>query len=353
MKFGPNHYVPVLKVKRGEKRALGLVSTALTDRITPLMEIVEITEGKTVPDHLSTAFRGLADALRPFSRCFLDTREIAGAGPSAALAVFQRASDEGISFTPVTGISRSADVAAAIKHSPQGLALRLTREEFEGGGSGLKVRNFMMSHSLALGETDLIIDLGGVGDLVSEGVIALTAFCLSEVPDMTKWRTLTVSGCAFPKGMGVVGRDSHLLVERAEWLAWRDGLFSLRGGLSRLPTFSDSAMQHPIGIEGFDPRIMQVSATVRYARPEHWLLIKGESTRVTPPGVQFPRLATQLVYGHLKKHFDGPDHCEGCRLIKAAADGADKLGSAEVWRRLGTVHHITMVMDGLGGLPWP
>jgi hypothetical protein len=117
--------------------------------------------------------------------------------------------------------------------------------------------------------------------------------------------------------------------------------------LPRLPTFSDCAIQHPRGVEGFDPRIMQVSASIRYTLPEDWLLLKGESTRFKQPSVQFPDLATRLVYGHLRSHFRGATHCEGCASIKAAADGAPRFGSAEAWRRLGTMHHISTVAEQL------
>lgn len=34
MTFGPDHYVPVLKVKRGEKSALNVISPLLRSRIT-------------------------------------------------------------------------------------------------------------------------------------------------------------------------------------------------------------------------------------------------------------------------------------------------------------------------------
>lgn len=98
---------------------------------------------------------------------------------------------------------------------------------------------------------------------------------------------------------------------------------------------------------------MQVSASIRYATDQHWLLAKGESTRLNPPSVQFPALATSLVYGHLRQHFAGAQHCAGCQSMKAAADGSTGYGSAEVWRRLGTIHHIVKVMHGLDSLQWP
>ena len=98
---------------------------------------------------------------------------------------------------------------------------------------------------------------------------------------------------------------------------------------------------------------MSVSATIRYAVADAWLLIKGQSIRIVLPSEQFPQLATRLVYGTYRDSYSGEDHCEGCRGMKAAADGQPNLGSAGAWRRLGTIHHITSVVEGLCRLPWP
>lgn len=83
------------------------------------------------------------------------------------------------------------------------------------------------------------------------------------------------------------------------------------------------------------------------------MAVKALYRNTTPPSLQFPMLATRLVYGHLKGHFAGSGHCVGCSSIKEAADGVLGYGSAEVWRRLGTIHHISTVMQGLGSLLWP
>ena len=355
MTFGSHHYVPVLKVKRGEKTALRSISRGAQQRITPLLEIVErkADKSRSVDAHLDTAFKNLADSVRPYSRIFLDTREIADDGPAAVAEVFRRAAAEGIIFAPVTGISRSVDITAALNHRTHGLVLRLIREEFEAGGLTENLHAFMSRHSLTPEEIDLIIDLGPVDDMVTDGVVALTNAFMADVPDHTRWRTFTVSACAFPLGMGGVDRHSHQLVERADWAAWRNNLHSQRTTLPRLPSFSDCVIQHPRGVEGFDPRIMQVSASIRYTLDDDWLLLKGESTRITPPTTQFPALATLLVYGHLQPRFAGQSHCAGCRSMKASADGASGLGSAEVWRRLGTIHHITTAVKQLGLLLWP
>ncbi len=353
MAFGPDHYVPVLKVKGGEKRALQRISPTLQSRITPLLEIVERKAPKTQSAHLVTAFNSLADTVRPYSRCFLDAREIAADGPAGADEVFRRASDAGIVFTPVTGISRIADVAPALARRANGLALRLTRVEFEQGELATRIKVFLSQHSLTPEQVDLIIDLGSVEDLIVEGIEALMDAFMAEVPDHRRWHTFTISACAFPKSMGGVDRNSHALVERSEWLAWKVHFYDQRQNIRRLPTFSDCAIQHPAGVEGFDPRIMAASASIRYTLEKDWLLIKGQSTRSSRAGEQFPALAHELVHSKFRSKFYGSDHCNGCQLMKAAADGAPSLGSPGIWRQLGTIHHISVVTQALASLPWP
>lgn len=352
MTFGSRHYVPVLKVKRGEKSALQLVALDIREHITPLLEIVEWRkrqEKPTLRSHLDTAFKDLAKSLRRYRRCFLDGRELAPEGPSAAEQVFKRADDAGIPFIPVTGLSNRADASAALRNKERGLAIRLTRDDFEAGDLSSSLPAFMARHGIELEEADLIVDLGPVEDMVTEGVVRLASQFLGDVPEPNRWRTLIVSASAFPQSMGVVDRDSHGVVARVEWLAWkrlRDG-----GRFSRVPVYSDCAIQHPSGVEGFDPRMMQVSASVRYTLADDWLLIKGQGTRRHPARLQFPRLAKRLAYGYLGGHFLGEAHCEGCASIKSAADGQPGLGSPEVWRRIGTVHHITEVTRTLRSLP--
>ena len=352
MDFGPRHYVPVLKAKRGEKAALGQISLAFRHQITPVLEIVERTD-KELDAHLTTAFKGLAESLQGYPNCFLDARAIKEDGPNAAAAVFGRAAQEGINFTPVTGISRTADLEAALMYyQDRGLVLRLTRDEVEQGNLPGKIDHFLNGYHLKGSEIDLIIDLGAVDHMVGAGVSALSDYFLHSIPHPDSWRTLTMTACAFPMSMSVVQRHSYTEVKRADWIAWRN-LYDRRDKLDRLPRFGDYAIQHVVGVEQFNPVIMAVSATIRYTLEEDWLLVKGESTKSIPPSLQFPVLAARLVYGDLAQHFLGPDHCGGCSSIKAAADRAPRLGSAEAWRRLGTIHHISRVMDQLNSLTWP
>ena len=262
-----------------------------------------------------------------------------------------RALEEGITFTPVTGVSRTVDVAAALDNLKNGLAIRLLRQEFEEGIVAQGLDRFMADHGLNPADVDIIIDLGPIYDLIPAGVARLGLAFLAAVPHLPQWRTLTVSACAFPMGMGVVERHSYRLIERSEWLGWCDRMHADQESLQRLPTYSDCAIQHPKGVEDFDFRTMQVSASVRYTVKNQWLLIKGERATTTPAIERFPDLSTQLSFGHLNRHYSGPDHCLGCNHIQDAANGVRGFGSPGVWRRIGTIHHLTTVVEDLLALP--
>jgi len=352
MTFDARHYVPILKAKQGEKQALSLLAAAVSSRLTPLLEIVERTD-KPLVSHINTAFKLLPEAVASCGRCFIDAREIAPDGAAGAAAVFQRAEDDGITFTPVTGVSRTADVDAALEHSENGLALRLCRDDFESGSLGYSVLRFMDAHDLAPEGVDLIVDLGAVDEMVVEGVEAFAAAFLSDVPDHTSWKTFTLSASGFPPSMAGVTRNSHDLIARVDWLSWFRSQYANRALLTRLPTFSDGAIQNPKGVEGYNPQTMPRSAAIRYTLANDWLIVKGESVRNRPESQQYPGFAKELVYGGLNHYFAGPGHCTGCASIKDSADGAPSLGSAGVWRRLGTIHHVTTVVEQIDVLPWP
>lgn len=353
MRFGSDHYVPVLKLKRGEKQALSTLPAGIASRVTPLFEVVEMKPEDTLEPHLKRSFAKLPEAVTACAPYFLDVRELEPAGASGAKRAFGKATQVGVPFVPVTGLSRTADASAALHAATDGIAIRLTREEFEAGRVPRDLLSFVASHGLSPSHTDLLVDLGLLNQMVPAGVQQMISQVLPRIPAPTKWRTLTLLGFAFPKSMGVAAANSVTLVDRVEWIAWLNACYARRGLLPRLPAFGDGVIQHPSGVEGFDPRIMNVSATIRYALDDKWALIKGISTGRALPSLQFPQLASKLVSGGASSIFCGAGHCPSCAEIASAASGAAGYGSAEKWRRLGTGHHIARTVNQLRGLTWP
>ncbi len=354
-RFTNPHFVPVLKVKPAEKRSLPQLDPIILPKITPLFEIVERKDKPGKPGskpapakHLATAFKGFAEAVENLDRYFLDCREIDQDGPPVISDAFAEAATIGVPFTPVTSISRSNDVAPALTHAKDGIAIRLSKEEFEQGLIPGGLPAFLKQHSLSPGDVDLIVDLGAINQMISTGVENLAAAFLSDVPNPESWRTYTLTACAFPSSMGVVEKNSQASVDRLELLYWRDHLYSQRKSLARLPTFSDCGVQHRDGVEGYDPRKMPSSAAIRFTEGDSWLLAKGESMKLKG-GAQFQDIAAGLISATAVD----PDHCAGCAGIHQAAADPTGLRSLQKWRELGTTHHITQTVELLAALPWP
>jgi hypothetical protein len=355
MNFGPDHYVPALKLKMGEKDALATLKASVKSRTTPLLQIVEMNGEKTLDEHLSTSFKKFQPAVSGLSRYFVDSVEIDDAGALGAGKVFGMCAGQGVPFTPVIGLSRAAAITTAGLNAKgrAGVALRISRQDFEDGVVATQLPSFLRRNTIEPGNTDLIIDLGEVADMIEDGIAAMAEAFIAAVPQPLSWRTLALLGSAFPISMQHVGKDSHATAERTEWVAWRDRLYRDRLRLPRLPAFGDWGIQHPKGVEGFDPVTMQGSAAIRYALDSEWLLIKGRGTKKSPPSLQMPTLARALVNGIHKRSFAGASHCSGCDLIDRATRSAVGLGSLTKWRQIGTAHHITATVEAIQRLPWP
>jgi hypothetical protein len=349
MKLDHGHYVPVLKLKDAEKGALRALKPEIRGAVIPLFEVVERKEDAntdvkpSIEKHLDKAFKKLGESVSYCPKYFLDTREVESDGRALIETVFRRASELGRPFTPVTGIKRAEATAVALEHSQWGLAIRLTRTQLEADKIGKSLERLVTAHKLSSDKIDLIVDLCEVEDMLPAGALALTHTCLSAIPEPKSWRSLILTGCGFPKSMGLVKPNSFKLVDRVEWLSWN--ALAQTADSVRIPTFSDCGIQHRSGVEGFDPRTMAASAAIRYALGEQWLLVKGRSTKLVRH--QFSKFARELALGSLKSHFAGHKHCVGCERIRRVAEGDITNNSPTSWRSFGTIHHITRTVENI------
>jgi hypothetical protein len=344
-----NHYVPVLKLKDAEKDALRQLKPEIRDAVIPLFEVVERKvdpEKKEKPpleEHLDKAFKKLRETVSYYAKFFLDLREIEVEGSNAIRDVYRRAVAFGHPFTPVTRITNGDEAAIAIDHSRNGVAIRLSRSELVSDNGARVLERFMTRHKLSPSAVDLILDLGHVESMVSYGVRALAENCLSNVTVPAAWRSLIMTGCDFPKSMGEVDTNSHKLVDRSMWVAWRELVrMPVR---ERIPVFSDCGIQHSTGVEGVDLSVIKAAPSIRYALSDGWLLLKGCGSKL--PSEQYSNLAAELTVGALSEHFAGHKHCPGCDSMRRAAEREPEANSRKEWRRFGTIHHITRTVENI------
>jgi hypothetical protein len=350
--FDERHYVPVLKWKRGEQRALRELENDVRGAITPLLEMsfnpdLETGEPPRPPGELiENAIDKMCESWLKQHRFFLDAGMFATLAEATGTALlFDAARARDLPFVPVVALSQPVgDVTAAIGCGAAGACIRIPFAE-SGDALPEQLLAFVAERKLPPENIDLILDLGALlTDSAGAAVMLARAF-VSAVPDIERWRTVTLLATSFPEHMGSVPANGELVAPRTEWLTWMR--LSQEAKLKRMPSFGDYAIQHPDGPEDYDPRKMPMSACIRYTCEREWLFIKGVTTKLSSPAEQFPGLAQRLT---MHARFCGDEHCRGCGDAAACAQGAPRLGNPEQWRRIGTVHHLTMVVRQLSAL---
>lgn len=361
--FDHKHYVPILKAKQGEFSALRGLGPVSKKALTPLLEVPPVpwdydldAPKVTIDEHLEKLPAKVKDAWGSDRRLFLDlwyVKDEAGAGGTYPLVLlFDRLRAEGIQAVPVVGpqypAAYMAAAAAVIKKDARGACIRLRRESLEDADEiSPALAAVLKAIGLAPKDVDLLLDYEFVGEAGDGWVASVASAQLLTLPHIADWRTLTISGAAFPKDLTALTRNATSLVTRAEWLAWKR-LAARRTRLPRMPTFGDYAIAHPDPFEG-DGRLMHITAQLRYAITDEWLVFKGQSVRTHPLGHdQFYDICAQMA---TRPEYAGPKFSEGDRLIDEKAKKIGGPGNPQVWRQIGTSHHLTAVTSQIASHP--
>lgn len=353
------HYVPVLKWKQGEQRALEFLSTDIQQRITPLIEIPPIDwdfekdiPKKTIDEHLvnfgETLHRSWQQNRPIFlDALYLDPEDRVHATQHPLEYLINEAKSRMIDIIPVTASDRdtayNAAVVAANQRDNLGIAIRLQERDFD--VLEHNIDSLLTELDASPTEVDLIIDYEQVAPQEKTRTTLFLSVLIKSLPYQWEWRNIILCGTAFPENLSGITRDTTDQLERTEWVIWKQIVAKTD---IRRPIFGDYGISHPQPFEG-DPRYINMSANIRYTAENKFIIFKGKVTR-RYGGAQYHHLAQQVV-SH--REFSGPDFSAGDFYINAVAENNDGPGNATNWRRAGTNHHITYVVTELSSLTLP
>jgi len=352
--FTSRHYVPVLRWKRGEQRALRNLAPTVRASITPLLEPTPRQFEEWDPDHPEILDQGLAKAGQAILEswgsvpCFLDTHLIGsmrgsgGAHPTAVAGTV--ASARGLKVIHVARLGSSRRHRAAVRrhHLEGGIgcAVRLVPSDFTGDGLEQSLRGLLDDLQAQPSNTDLMLDL----QLLGEEPMSF-ARIITRIPEAQRWRSFTILGGSFPKDLTGLKIGNHL-VPRLEW-RWWSSQTAIRTRIARRPAFGDYTTQHAIFTE--PPKRASVSASVRYTLAEHWLVMRGESV-LKPDGPGYKQWPAHAQLLCKRNDFAGRDFSVGDAYIHERSRQPEKTGSAETWLCAGVNHHLTYVTSQIASL---
>lgn len=360
--FSYNHYVPALRWKRAEQKAVRALCEHEKLKLTPLLEIPArrprppkdkpppkrprilgdwITEMATT---IGTSWGTLRFAFAEIVPEITDPSSDDLAKKTEDL--FRLAGALSVKLVPVVRPDYSADRIEATKRivsdNGRGVCFRVTLPQLNSVSIGSELAELLSTLGLRAEDADLIVDL----HLVRDADIDLGLICAS-VPRLAHWRTFTVLGGAYPKGLSKA-QPGFNVFPRYEWEAWSK---QVKRNLPRKPAFGDYATVHPVP---YNPdKNPPPCANIRYTTDSEWRVYKGlplvpKKPQANEPSRyhQFPAIAERL---HVQPFFCGSMYSEGDKYIDRMAKGfrAGALapsGNSETWLSAALNHHMTYVV---------
>lgn len=354
----PNYYVPLLRWRAGEYRALKRLSTACRERTVPLIEALP-------PDYdfaLRQPKKHIDEQLKPFAKqvedhwpdspALIDAVQIPaptrmGDGRHPLTFIFDDARAKGLDLVPVTGLHRDAgyqqSVQAIIAADARGVGLRCGLEEVLDPDFEPNVRTLLAQLGTSPNAVDILLDLGNPKFDPQDPLIAIIASALAGGGILASARSVTILATSFPDSVTSLQYGLDVLPRR-EWILYKALLAALPAQVRR-PGFGDyavAAVEFPKG----DMRFMRGSPNIRYAVDDAWLVAKAKRQK-SNNNHAYPGLCGAII---ASGHFAGTTFSEGSNYIDGCRLGTEKMGNPTTWKWVATNHHITKVVADLASL---
>jgi len=362
-----NSYIPILRWKLAERKALEKLFQQDRENLTPLIEFVmpsattkkqgnKIVITKTSKEKLTEMLSSVADDFLKScgqNTIFIDVHLLDSDVRASSFEQILSSSNKLNLFSvpviyiiPVT--STSADMATRTiainyaKSSGHGLCIRIDRSHFDEKNLSSHISKFITDNKLDIKNIDLLVDLGVVGqDTVTDDIVKK----LAQIPNINNWRSFIISAGAFPKNLTEFMPGKVHELNRLDWKLWE----SIKDtDLSRVPFFSDYTIQCPI----YDPVNIRGSVSVRYTDNDKWWIFRGkkpgvidQKTKEKGPGLeQYIDHAKTLTGESFSQHYKGANYSFGDAEITRIAEPKNKKpGNPTTWLTVGINHHITLV----------
>lgn len=354
--FGYKHYVPVLKGKDGEFRALAHLAANAIHNVTPFIDIprrdldLDTNQPRNNIDvYLEKKAKKIHRAWGTTRQIFVDVFDLdlelrIPSGTHFVEYLFSRLRNYDVQAIPVIGLDRSEDteyvdaVRNVVSTDKRGVCVRLLYEDLEMTTDTYSdVDDLIRTLGLSRRSVHLLMDFRSVTEADLYAVADMATDFLANLPDITDWKTITLSSSGFPENLGGILPRSIDTLPRTE-LDLRDELVARRRNIPRFPAFADYGICHP-DILDFDPRVHTPSAAIRYTIEREWLIIKAGSIKRYRLD-QFRELSNTL---RRRPEYYGPNYSWGDNYINECANYAVGKGNLTTWRQVGTNHHITLV----------
>jgi Beta protein len=359
-------YAPILKWKLGEQSAVQPLSTKQKASVLPIAELQDRPFDWAKDKYTKTWDKHIRDVVKATVKHWGTKHEIAfdqPLSPADELAepagtvwefLFAELWAANVQAVPViSSYAGTNEIAALIAASTaakrERWLLRYVVDVDNPTPAPADVARWFISTAARINaapsEVDAVLDVAFVTDANLAAQAKRNAVILQAIFSANTWRNVVLAAGAFPVNLAGVPQGTHQ-IPRTDWaLFLTTRLDSVLKGENLV--YSDYCISHVTAFEE-DPRLLKMSANLRYTHWEKWFIIKGKSVKDFGFG-QYRDICKVLVLLpiYLKAAFSQGDQ----NYSDIAADPANGPGNATHWRRDATNHHIHVVLHQVASLP--
>ena len=356
-------YVPALRLKQGEYRALQKLSNDISDKIRPRLivppakefdpekkrllskdEIAYLT-GRRIAEHwpLKSAYLETQYLNKHFGENEVDVwlPRIFGLAREAGANLIPVATLDDLVGKRVSAFEKIIEPAASLK-----LAIRVTSDEID-HELGKRITSAIGAIGIDPKQISLIADFcdADFSNLeVSSGVLQ---GALEDLQAIGQWDQVIFQGTSYPiKNPAKSGTETAPVsierVSRNAWLSWNQAITSDANSSERLiyGDYGADSAKMAFKFGGGAPAIRHF----RYATDQEWLVVRGTDTG--SHANVMPLVSEKILDSgdFAGRGFSVADD----RIYKIAKGLSVGPGGASQWREINMIHHITRVVRDIG-----
>lgn len=332
-------YIPILKWKQGEQKALKEFPSELRHCLLPIIELmkVKVPQGVTV----STAINNEVPKITKVMTAAKFDENPVGIDTSLMLPPHN---DIRLTIHMASKLKKGGVVAIPVIHPSMlfhSMADINKLEEFPELILRVKpstvlpeqivyLLNEIKENHLPEHRWHVVLDAHDVVSTQATSLASQASPFIAQLQALPYIETITFSGGSFPMSMQGISQGSNSF-DRVEWVAYQQ----LKATFPDLK-FGDYSVTNPVLMEVEDPTKMNPSVQIRYTRQDNWLVFKAGGSKTSGMG-QYNDLCRLLI---MHKDYSQPPFSFGDQKYWDHAQPTSTSGNYMTWRRDATSHHI-------------
>ncbi len=344
-------YLPILKGKKGEYDALKELSDEEKKLILPLIEIPAIPwdfvnekYASTIEKQTQSSVKSIKKAWNNGGEILIDTyyleENFNSTGVKTLNNIIKSLHAETINATPVVNVYSSDELLDSLVFN-RTICIRISFKEQEIFNINQEISRIIDRLKIKLSKVYLLLDMGFIDQGQTHlAKIASTSF-YSDVKNINDFKEVFFAATSFPINLSSCKTNYVTKIERIEMII-KDHFENSPTKILRIPKFADYCVSNP-EIGEIDPRLMTMSAAVRYTVEDAWYIFKAASVKKYSFD-QFYDLAKEITSSTV---YYGEDFSWGDNLIYEKSKRKGGTGNPTTWRQIATNHHITVMITNL------